>query len=281
MAHELRDVVSQLSLFPIKIIQLCKGEPVGSGTGCIFVSSPRGEHFLVTNWHILTGRQTQNPAELMPNVPDSPDEIRFSLFQSDTNYERTLTLRAPLYDRNSNAARWIEHPRGGCVIDLAALPLVDIPDEAEVISSADLRPTQNMKLEVGMDVFIIGFPYGITGGGGILPVWKKGTIATEPYVLLDDLPKFLVDSSTRLGMSGSPVFSYATGTYRTTDNEVVQSFGPQPPYNFVGVLSAHIGSGNAAKPLPELAVIWHAQAVSEMMGNPRPGQNPFPPNHEP
>jgi len=57
---------------------------------------------------------------------------------------------------------------------------------------------------------IVGFPFGITGGGG-LGVWVQGTIATEPSLDFDGMPRFLIDSRTRPGQSGSPVLAYHAG----------------------------------------------------------------------
>jgi len=56
-------------------------------------------------------------------------------------------------------------------------------------------------------VNVIGFPFGWTGGGA-LGIWVQGAIATEPEVDYDGLPRFLIDSRTRMGQSGSPVTIY-------------------------------------------------------------------------
>lgn len=274
MAVTLRDVISPLSLFSIKIRQICQGKEYGGGTGFIVRTVKDGPPFLVTNWHVLTGRDPQHPENLLnPDMPSSPDAFRVELFEANTDLKRKLTVRFPLYAAASGQPRWLEHPKSGNVVDIGALELQGPLERAEIVSSAELHAQRNMKLEVGMDVLVIGFPYGLTVGG-ILPLWKKGVVASEPWVQIDDLPYFLIDASTRKGMSGSPVFAISNGTYRTTDGEVVQDFGLHPTYNFIGIYSAYLLSSEP-EPLPELGVVWHDKAIGEIFESPLAGTNPY------
>jgi hypothetical protein len=54
---------------------------------------------------------------------------------------------------------------------------------------------------------IIGFPFGMAYGGA-MATWVQGFVASEWQVDYGDLPRFLVDSRTRQGQSGSPVIFY-------------------------------------------------------------------------
>lgn len=65
-----------------------------------------------------------------------------------------------------------------------------------------------MLLRVATDVFVLGYPKGISGGGEF-PIWKRASIATEPDIQLGTLPKMLVDTATREGMLGAPVIAVA------------------------------------------------------------------------
>ena len=274
MAVTLREVISPLSLFSIKIRQICQGKEYGGGTGFIVREVNDGPPFLITNWHVLTGRNPQNPENLLdPVMPSSPDAFRVELFEANTDLERKLTVRIPLYAAASGQPRWLEHPKFGNLVDIGALELQGPLERAEIVSSAELHSQRNMKLEVGMDVCVVGFPYGLTVGG-ILPLWKKGIVASEPWVQIDDLPRFLIDASTRKGMSGSPVFAISNGTYRTTDGKVVQDFGLHPTYNFIGIYSAYLPSPGK-EPLPELGVVWHERAIGEIFESPLAGTNPY------
>ena len=48
------------------------------------------------------------------------------------------------------------------------------------------------------------YPRGLDGGNE-LAIWKRASIASEPKHDIDGLPKLLIDTATRQGMSGSPV----------------------------------------------------------------------------
>ena len=61
-------------------------------------------------------------------------------------------------------------------------------------------------------MFVLGYPKGISGGRGF-PIWKRASIATEPDIQHDGLPKLLVDTATREGMSGAPVVAIADGDF--------------------------------------------------------------------
>ena len=55
---------------------------------------------------------------------------------------------------------------------------------------------------IGMDVFILGYPFG--SGPPAFPVWKRGSIASEPDLVKTTNGYYLIDTASRPGMSGSP-----------------------------------------------------------------------------
>ena len=69
----------------------------------------------------------------------------------------------------------------------------------------------------------------------MLPIWKRGSIASEPELPADDLPLFLVDSNTYKGMSGSPVYARTIGGYLSKQHEVFQMAARST--RFLGVYS--------------------------------------------
>lgn len=89
-----------------------------------------------------------------------------------------------LYDKEGNE-RWIEHPAGRNV-DVVAIPI-----------------TKDDQIKLFALVSIIGFPLGLSSTGW--PIWKTGHIASDPLVDVDGRRGFLIDATTREGMSGSPV----------------------------------------------------------------------------
>jgi Trypsin-like peptidase domain len=113
--------------------------------------------------------------------------------------------------------RWFEHPYYRDNMDVAVLPIPDAlandhnlmvePYEPPAAGPDDAATT----LMVAQDVFIVGYPYGLESGF-LLPLWTRGTIASEPAMFYRhrdrDLPLLLVDARTREGQSGSPVIIY-------------------------------------------------------------------------
>src|ERR1700733_2437136 len=49
-------------------------------------------------------------------------------------------------------------------------------------------PKTDMLIAVGIEAFILGYPFGI--GVSTLPVWKRASIASEPYVFAKGRPYF-------------------------------------------------------------------------------------------
>ena len=99
-------------------------------------------------------------------------------------------------------------------------------------------------VEPGCTVFIIGFPSSPSVGFG-LPLWKSGYIASEPHYDItvggkqsefggleggNVLPAFFVDSQTRKGMSGSPLFAQYVGNWDSADP--YGSWNPNDPEFF-------------------------------------------------
>ena len=110
---------------------------------------------------------------------------------------------------------------------------------------------------VGRPLSIIGFPFGITGGGA-LGVWVQGTVATEPGVNFDDLPCFLIDSRTRPGQSGSPVIAYhAGGGVLMEDGSTAFMGGPVE--RFLGVYSGRISDQS------DLGFVWKEEVVRDIV----------------
>jgi len=112
---------------------------------------------------------------------------------------------------------------------------------------------------VGHDVFILGYPFGIAPGG--FPIWKRGSIASEPQLLDAHAPYILVDSAGRPGMSGSPVLRRTWGVAQMENGGV--QMGPAMTTRFVGIYSGRL---QPADPVDaQLGMIWPAQLVPEII----------------
>ncbi len=168
-----------------------------------------------------------------------------------------LRVRESLYHPNGRP-RWMEHSHGR-QIDVVALPLLAV-DTSVALYPLDLDLADaNVMAQPAMPVSIIGFPFGLTAAGSF-PIWKMGHIASEPEIDYGNQPVFLVDATTRPGMSGSPVLLRVT-SYRLRHGEATIQMGP-PVTRFMGIYSGRI-HGEA-----EIGKVWRPEVISQILRAP-------------
>ncbi len=239
--------IDRLSGTSLRISPLLGGKPVGTATG--FVVQGSVESYLLTNWHVVTG---VNPATDQ-KIFESPDEM---LIHHHTKGKLgSWTTQRELLRAADGKPRWKEH-RLGKRVDVVALKLA-------FLEGVDLYPLDlsladtDIVLEPAMPVSLIGYPNGLTVGGG-WPVWKTGHIASDPDLDYDGAPGFLIDVTGRPGMSGSPVVLRMTGGFRTRDGSRVMTLS-HPQTRFLGIYSAQYQ-------LQELGILWRSGVIKEILG---------------
>ncbi len=209
--------------------------------------------YLITNLHVVSGIDFYKGATI-DSLGRIPNKI---VIYHHLNELGTWTPRTEeLYDITGNK-RWIEHPNGK-EFDIIALPLLSIDNKVKIYSFDVNLANTDMIPEVAMPVSIIGYPAGIKGIGNF-PIWKTGHIASEPTLNYDGKPYFLIDATTRGGMSGSPVILRLKGGYRQrTGGRIMSSTN----YNtlFLGVYSAQ------SEPL-EIGIVWKPIVIQEILNN--------------
>lgn len=233
---------------------------LASGTG--FIREEGGAVYLNTNWHNVAGRDPANGAYLSKTlgVPDTitthfrdPGQIGTSR-PEHLNLYRDDALREPA---------WYEHPTFGRKVDVVALPLSDnIKSKYRLFPINAIEFDSGFKEEVADDAFVVGYPFAdITYAS--LPIWKRASLASEPDIDVDHLPKMLIDTATRPGLSGSPVIMQRVGLHGVkvgglTDDTI---FGRIR--KFVGVYSGRIGDDELKA---QLGIVWKARVISEIVG---------------
>jgi hypothetical protein len=116
-------------------------------------------------------------------------------------------------------------------------------------------------LAVGSDVFVLGYPFGI--GPGALPIWKRGSIASEPEMTaIINQNHIFLDTASRPGMSGSPIIKRSWGTH-FYENGDIKTETDSIATRFVGVYSGRMVSND---PLDaQLGLAWPAALVTEIV----------------
>lgn len=271
--------------------------PRSQATG--FFTRVGTEVYLLTNWHVVSGLNPAAPQEQANGKPP-PHYLKATV---RTQAHALFSMTLPLYDRSMQPL-WFEHPERNRV-DLA---MIQIPPPAvsqfSFLDVAELQKNSKVEEVVGKDAFVVGYPFNKeelleTFGNSApyyLPTWKRGSIASEPAVRLGG-KVILIDTQSRPGMSGSPVFisqedeefvpitpEAAAAAKRLGDPNVsaldqilamrMDEMRPVRKKNlrFLGIYSGTIGSTK----LQEVALgkCWHADIVQEAILNRVRGEMP-------
>lgn len=227
--------------------------PLSVGTG--FVWQQAANFFLITNWHVLTGRDPFTQKHLSTTAAE-PDRVNVWWNQKGS-LGRKFAMELPIRD-GSEKPLWLVHPRYGNQVDVVALP-VSAPTQAEMYPINQM-PADDLLLQVGVDVFILGYPFGVSSGG-LLPIWKRGSIASEPQIIDPARPVILVDSASRPGMSGSPVIRRSWNTHSLEDGGTVMNGAAAT--RLVGVYSGRLGTSDPND--PQLGLTWPIAFVAEII----------------
>lgn len=245
--------------------------------GTAFLYRHKEKTYLVTNWHNVTGREpvSHKPKHSLCAIPDSlVIAVPFhGKMEDGRNAVRWDHHRMPLYDdADRQLPVWFEHPVHGDKVDVVTIPIEDADKIATKLANDAAVAGDKIAIFPGFDVFVLGYPRGMSGGGRF-PIWKRGSIATEPDFDLDGLPKLLIDTATREGMSGAPVFIFANGTWFRDDKPgdldgMVFGVGKQ----FLGVYSGRLGDDAFQA---QLGVVWKEAAIIEVIEGAKKGVSSF------
>lgn len=241
------------------------------GTGTSFTYQVDNEVYLVTNWHNVTGRHAIT-GQLLHSKAAVPDNLVVRLcVVTNSNYFQWHPVEVPLYS-SDGVPQWYEHPIHGHTVDVVAIP-ISYP-EGMTSYPINLHSFDDPKLSPGLDVFVLGFPVGFSSGGR-LPIWKRGSIASEPDIDIEGLPKLLIDTATRIGLSGSPVIAQRTGIWfpegvadKTDLDQAILGSGRK----FLGIYSGRVGDTEFQA---QLGIVWKPSAIDEIILQKVVGQPSF------
>lgn len=264
------------------------------GTGVLYERD--GQHFIVTAWHNVTGRhpETLRFASDEKAVPDNiVASIAISLVQEGEErgtFRKSVVL--PLND--DDKALFYIHPTNWPRVDVVAIPFdPEAPHTIEMNLSAGEFRTMEMSLsatnsegvstavcplqqyllpdavvaqrwlntvEVTEELFIPGYPQNVQDYYA-QPVWKRATIASSVQTGWNREKKFLIDSASKSGMSGSPVLFYSPkGEVRIKGHSY--HFG-QDAAILAGIYVGRLGVTKEAD--PQVGIVWHRSVIDEII----------------
>lgn len=264
-----------LSFTSISLELKTNGTPISTATGFFYKYESRT--YLISNWHVFSGRHahTGQPLHTQGAIPD---ELSFSLHHKIRGDKRMFNYSIKLLNDNGDPI-WLQHSNGQ-KYDIAA-QLIAMPsdktkglmfdrnlasenlNESLLISIDSSQKSLNALIQPGMELIIIGYPKSISKQEGF-PIWKRASIASEPELPADGLPIVLVDTATREGMSGAPVYQYFPGLVQGKDGSTTMYHGGLF-FEFLGVYSRRYGAEDELS--AQLGRVWKKSALDEMLRN--------------
>lgn len=235
---------------------------LASGT-CFFLIRDE-KTYLITNWHNVTGKNP-NTNEYLSKPFQSPDYLKVQVFKNQEILEPTF-LKIDLFD-NDGKKIWLEHPEFGQKIDAVAIEVAIPEDKLVMDCETFIEPhNENTNVKVKQDVFVLGYPFGIKTGN-IFPIWKRASVASEPLIDVDNLPKMYIDTASRSGMSGSPVVYFEKRSVGIIDSEKgnidnIKSISHNH-MQLIGIYSGRIGGKDELS--AQLGIVWKFKAIEEII----------------
>ncbi|MEI7049583.1 trypsin-like peptidase domain-containing protein [Pseudomonas koreensis] len=248
--------ISKLELFS-------NGISLGTATG--FFLKQNTQWYLITNWHVLSGRFPTNgqPRHWSLAVPDQCKFIFYEL-QGEKLAPHVVTyeLNHPI----DGSALWFQHPKYGQQVDIAALPL----DPRHVGKAKDLLEPgghdPSMLIDLGQEIFIPGFPLGFAGDG-FMAIWKRASVASSLEIGDGINLKFYVDTATREGMSGSPCIAIANWKYYSLDRSTGKVTVVDRPlsWRLLGVYSGRLNPSDSFE--AQIGLVWRENLIEELISS--------------
>lgn len=232
--------------------------------------------YIVTNWHIVTGRDTQEPKYSKTGAIPTKIELKLhrNVGEKMISMSQKESFLLDLNDENGCSARWLEHPKWRHNVDIAIIRIKNEDNFFEKFTCYFLDEYQNFERRydpsVMDDVFVIGYPWGLAGGDGVLPLYKRGSVSSDPVVGHKNLPRFLIDCNTTSGMSGSPVICARSGPWHPSGTLSLDSVMGTVK-NFAGVYSGRLEGteGNTKKDsdiiVSDIGIVWGKELIEEII----------------
>lgn len=253
-------------------------------TGTAFLYEYNSALYLITNWHNVSGKHFLSKEKLGTRCP-TYIEAKFITYINQTEFT-ALSHRIEIYEDFNPL--WFEHPVLGSTCDVIALPINKPSNVPEFIHHpSNLISKIRIPVKPGNSCFVIGFPKSLSIGIG-LPLWKSGYLSSEPHYDITingevssigglnnglELPAIFIDTLTREGMSGSPVFASYIGNWDMTDP--YRDIDPDDPtfferddialgenrMEFIGCYSGRIGKIEEGA---ALGLCWKDETIKEI-----------------
>lgn len=250
-------LIDKYSYTSIRIGCYFNENKIGDATGFI-LEAPNNRKYLVTNLHVVSGKNSDTGKNILKSGA-IPNKLIISMpVRELTQFGYAWKeLAIDLYTKE-NKRVWIQSNErlapNAPMIDIALIAFKGTYTEKIHSIELSLKNT-DMILYPSEPVSIIGFPYGKSSTANFA-IWKTGHIASDLDIDYKGMPMFLIDSTTRTGMSGSPVIAIRNGPYQNSKG--YQYIGGRIE-KFLGVYSGRINAES------ELGRVWKPKAIEQIL----------------
>lgn len=247
--------IDQFSLVTVPLSLYFNDTHLSDATG--FIWQQGRQNYLITNWHVVTARNSQTGKQLNKHG-GRPNKIH-ALF--NTRIQQFLKQPHIVNIRDAeDKPLWLAHPSRGRGVDVVAIPL-PYADEDVIFALHPINKYIALQLtvRVAMEVFVLGYPFGPEPPG--YPVWKRGSMASEPDLAHIGPGHYLIDTASRPGMSGSPVI-------RRIWNQLVDGDRVMPAQTplrteFLGVYSGRRQTKDESD--AQLGIVWPRSCIEDII----------------
>jgi len=246
-------MIDEFSTKPLYLETYRDQQKLGVATG--FVVENEDSSYLITNWHVVTARNPYNNNQPISATRVADPNVLKVWFHG--NNLGTWIRKDIILSTADGDNLWLEHERHEQV-DVVAIPLT-ITDDITIYPIDLALADFDLMIYPSEAVSIIGFPKGLTFAG-ILPIWKTGHVASDIDVDWDGKPAFLIDATTKSGMSGSPVIAKRVCIYQTSRTNQIGN-----AVRFLGVYSGREISEDRV----EIGFVWKPRVISEIISTNR------------
>ncbi|WP_156353041.1 MULTISPECIES: hypothetical protein [unclassified Sphingomonas] len=220
--------------------------------------------YIVTNWHNLAGVNplTGVPLSSSRRYPASVRIIGRHMY--DDVWNVPITFEISIRHGHDGRYNWKQHPLFVNKVDVAAIRIPDNIKLKLVHANSDIWTSPVIKGPRD-EIFVLGYPLNISGGVNY-PLWKRASIASEPSEDINGLPKYLIDTASRKGMSGAPFF-YRSHVHLTNDDKLSVGQTAQIFYGIYSGRLVELGDSVADPIAAQIGTVWKPAAVAEVVNH--------------
>ena len=188
-------------------------EVAKTATGFFYHNIKNDFLFLITNRHVIKD----------PDKDYFPNAIKLTLHTDPDDMTQNTDYPIHLYEGTKQIWREPNPLRA----DVVAIPIDKVDFASHNIRYKSFS-TENMlekrfRLDIGDDIMVMGYPFGIYDHVHNLPLTRGGTISSPHPIPWKGEPYFLVDSNLHEGTSGSPVMTKFKNIWRRVDNDQIDN----------------------------------------------------------